>query len=73
MVAYYALFSEHLAAIMILASISDVLMVPQVGLEPTTDRLWADSSNQLSYWGIWCTIRDLNPGPDGYGPSALTN
>ena len=25
-------------------------LVDQLGLEPRTDRLWAGSSNQLSYW-----------------------
>ena len=37
------------ASYQLLYSAIKILMVDPVGLEPTTDRLWAGSSNQLSY------------------------
>lgn len=27
----------------------------------------------VPYYGLWCPIRDLNPGPSGYEPDALTD
>ena len=32
-------------------------LVDQQGLEPRTDRLWAGSSNQLSYWSMTFLLR----------------
>ena len=34
--------------------VSPLCLVGQQGLEPRTDRLWAGSSNQLSYWPALC-------------------
>ena len=40
-------------------------------------RFWRPSLYQLSYspicHNIWWAFRDLNPGPTGYEPVALTN
>ncbi len=49
------------------------LVAAQAGFEPTTHRLTADySAAELlsqKWWALW----DLNPGPSGYEPGALTN
>ena len=42
------------------------------GLEPSTSNVTGWRSNRLSYRAIWA-FRDLNPGPTGYEPAALTN
>ncbi len=42
------------------------------GLEPSTSSVTGWHSNQLNYRTIWA-FRDLNPGPIGYEPTALTN
>ena len=36
-------------------------------------RFWRPLLYQLSYAPIWWAFRDLNPGPTGYEPVALTN
>ena len=46
-------------------------MVEQVGLEPTTTRLWAEGSNQLSYCSKWWLRGESNPRHSGYEPPAL--
>ena len=46
-------------------------MVEQVGLEPTTTRLWAEGSNQLSYCSKWWLQGESNPRHSGYEPPAL--
>ena len=49
-----------------------------MGLEPMTSAVTGRRSNQLSHRALikynkkW-TFRDLNPGPTGYEPVALTN
>ena len=51
-----------------------VIVVDPTGLEPVTNRLWAGSSNQLSYGSRnWWLRRGSNPRPSGYEPDALAN
>ena len=50
-------------------------MVPRLGIEPRTRRFSVYCSTNWAiwaYWNWWAT-RDLNPGPAGYEPDALTN
>ena len=46
----------------------------RMGFEPTTSSVTGWHSNHLNYRAIeWWALRDLNPGPIGYEPTALTN
>ena len=59
---------------------SKPVMTPEVGFEPTTNRLTADRSTTELLWivlspaeraVIWLRGRDLNPRPSGYEPDEL--
>ena len=49
-------------------------MATRKGLEPSTSSVTGWHSNRLNYRAIeWWAFGDLNPGPTGYEPAALTN
>ena len=57
--------------------LSLLLLTTRMGFEPTTSAVTGRRSNQLSHQAkiiqIEWTFRDLNPGPIGYEPIALTS
>ena len=47
-------------------------LVAEIGLEPTTLRVWTECSSQLSYSAkFWLRGQDLNLWPSGYEPDEL--
>ena len=56
---YHFLFPLSIPFLKVFWKIFKVILkwlVGQQGLEPRTDRLWAGSSNQLSYWPVYKTV-----------------
>ena len=47
--------------------------MPRLGIEPRTRGFSVPCSTDWAIWANWWAIRDLNPGPAGYEPDALTN
>ena len=63
----YSVFNEHLRA-----KHFCVLLVGSNGLEPSTSRLSAECSNQLSYQpSFWWRLRESNPWPPACKAGAL--
>ena len=55
-----------------------IIMVPTSGIEPETRGFSVPCSTYWAKWAYvelskWWAFRDLNPGPAGYEPDALTN